>query len=242
MVYYQLAILWGNVAYVKGSDISNTTITQMSEKELFSLFEEPLLRCIELFPAKKNNNRIYVSKDTPRAVLAKMYMQTGEYTKARRLLNDIINNGDYEIESSREKSCNKNSRELIYSLEQNQNSEYSNLILNSERLPLITYTEVLLSAAECEIKSGNNSKAAEYLNIVRNKRGKESVNAAALETTLSTTWKDELKGFFSYFAYLKRNGFAESKLNIESYQKIFPIPYSEIMLSPLKQNPGYSTK
>lgn len=241
MVYYQLAILWGNAAYVKGTGM-DIEITQMPEKDLFLLFEDPLLRCIELFPAKKNNNRIYVSKDTPRAVLAKMYAQIGEYSKALLLLNDIISNGDYEIESSREKACSNNSRELIYSFEQDKYGEYSNLILNCDRLPVITYTEVLLLAAECEIKSGNKSKATEYLNIVRNKRGKESVTTATIENDLTTIWEDELKGFFSYFAYLKRNNLAESKLNIDAFQMIFPIPYQDIALSPLKQNPGYTTK
>lgn len=241
MVYYQLAVLWGNVVYVENNNI-DSPIFQFNEKDLFSLFENQLLQCIELLPAKKNNNLIFVSKDTPRAILAKMYMQTGEYTKALVLLNDIINNGDYAIASSREKACSNDSQELIYSLIQDRSSEYNNLILNSDRFPVITYTEILLSAAECEMHLGNKSKAAELLNTVRNKRGKESINAATVETTLTTTWEEELKGFFSYFAYLKRNNLTESKLGIEPYQKIFPIPESETILSSIKQNPGYSTK
>lgn len=240
MVYYQLAVLWGNVPYVKDNNI-NTPITQMQIKDLFALFEDQLLQSIELFPTKKNNNNIYVSKDTPRAVLAKMYIQTGEYTKALRLLNDIINNGDYDVEPSREKACSTNSRELIYSLNQDRSSEYSNLILNSDRLPVITYTEILLSAAECEIHAGNKSKATALLNTVRAKRGKESINTETVETALTTTWEEELKGCFSYFAYLKRNDLAESKLNIEAYQKLLPIPESETYFGVI-QNPGYTTK
>lgn len=242
MVYYQLAILWGNVPYVKNNNIGDPNQTvQLNEKDLFALFENQLKRAIELFPAKKNNNQIFVSKDTPRAILAKMYMQTGEYTKALGLLNDIMDNGDYNIASSRETVGNANSQELIFSLPQERNSDYSNLILNGDRLPVITYTDIVLSAAECEIHTGNKSKATDLINTVRNKRGKESIDTNNVETALTTTWEEELKGFFSYFAYLKRNNLAESKLNIETYQKIFPIPERETYFG-INQNPGYLTK
>lgn len=240
IVYYQLAILWSNVPYVKDNGI-DAPINQMKEKDLFALFEDQLLRCIELFPAKKNNNLIFVSKDTPRAVLAKMYIQTGEYTKALGLLNDIINNGDYNIEPSREKACGSNSQELIFSLIQDGNSDYCNLILRSDRFPVFTYTDIVLSAAECEIHTGNKSKATDLINTIRNKRGKESIDTNNVEAALTTTWEEELKGFFSYFAYLKRNNLAESKLNIETYQKIFPIPERETYFG-INQNPGYLTK
>lgn len=242
MTYYQMAILWGNTPYVKNNNFNEpNSVVQLNEKDLFALFEAPLLNAIELFPAKKNNNLIFVSKDTPRAILAKMYMQTGEYTKALTLLNDIVSNGDYSVASSWENASKTNSSELIFSLQQNKDNEYIRLILNCERLPLITYTEVLLSAAECEMKQGNPYKALDYLNSVRNKRGKANADLSDMASALDATWKEELKGYFSYFAYLKRNGLAENKLQIEPYQKILPIPQSELNFdSSLKQNPGYN--
>lgn len=241
ITYYHMAILWGNVPYVKNDNIDDPNrVIQLNEKDLFALFENQLQKAIELFPAKKNNNWIFVSKDTPRAILAKMYMQTGEYAKALTLFNDIISNGDYSVASSWKNASNTNSSELIFSLPQNKENEYTSVILNGERLPLITYTEVLLSAAECEIQQGNRNKALDYLNSVRSKRGKANANLSDLDSALEVTWKEELKGYFSYFAYLKRNGLAENKLQIESYQKILPIPRIELDRDPsIKQNPGY---
>ena len=239
MVYYQLAVLWGNVVYVNNNNIWDHH-PQVNEQALFDIFENCLLRSIQLSPEKKNNNLIFVSKDTPRAILAQMYMYTGKYDKALSLLSEIINNGDYQIESSRDNACKKGSKELIFSLLQDRSSEYSNQILNSDALPVITYTDILLSAAECEAHLGNMGKAASYLNSVRNKRGQASADPSTFTESLGSTWKSELKGFFSYFAYLKRNNLAEKELKINAYQKIFPIPRYDLDRMPeLIQNPGY---
>lgn len=238
MIYYQLGVLWGNIAYVKTSQ--SYDLQQLNEKQILALFEKPLLKSIDLMLNKKNNNLIFVSKDTPRAILAKMYMQSGEYAKALPLLKAIISNGDYNISPSWKSLFAENNQELIFSLLQNtESNDYSNLIVKSHYLPLLTYTEVVLYAAECELRTGNKNKALSYLNTVRSKRGKSNVDSSDLEIALASTWKEELKGCFSYFAFLNRNNLSEKELNIESYQKLFPIPEREIMISSLKQNPGY---
>lgn len=242
MVYYQLAVIWGNVPYIKKTpsmeDVSR--IPQVNEKELFAQLEVPLRNSIEKMAAKKNNNQIFVSKDVPRLILARMYMQIGDYTKASPLLKEIISNGDYTVSASWDKMFSASNSDAIFSLLQSDNNEFGQLIIKSDQLPVLTYTETLLLAAECELRTGNKSSALSYLNTVRTKRGKQQVDSAKLEAALVSTWQEELKGCFSYFAFLKRNGLAENCLSIQPFQKIFPIPQSELDRNPgIKQNPGY---
>lgn len=241
MLYYQMAVIWGNVIYVEDYFVEGTYLNkQLKEKELFAKFESDLLRLITLSPAQKNNNFVFVSKDSPRATLARMYMYTHNYAKALPLLKSIIESGYYSVSSSSSEALSRSSNELIYSLNNDPASEYGRFINSAEILPVTTFTEILLSAAECELHLGNNAGALSYINKVTSKRGVAVDSNQNLTGILKSVWKSELKGTGTYFAFLKRNGLAESELGIESYKLILPIPQREIDLTPnLVQNPSY---
>lgn len=232
-LYYEMAVLWGNIPYSKGNG------SQTNEKELFSMFEETLKNGIELFPDKKNEfdtaiHTFAVSKDVPRALLAKMYLYLGKYAEAYQLLNDIVKSGKYELESTRTEAMGNDSREMIYGLLLSKN-KYNNPFFEIEKgydfLSVVTYTEVLLSLSECALHLGYPDL---YLKQVIDKRGLPA------NTTLQQAWASELKGTGSYFAFLKRNNLAISLLGLEDYQLLLPIPQNEIEINPaVKQNPGY---
>lgn len=236
-LYYEMAVLWGNIPYSKVD--GSTTIPQLNEKELFSTFEETLRNGIEWFPDKKNEfNSVIptfvVSRDVPRVLLAKMYLNLGKYEEAYQLLNDIVKSGKYELESTRMSAMNNSSREMIYGLLLIKN-EYNNPFFEIEKeynfLSVATYTEVLLSLSECAQHLGYSDS---YLKQVVNKRGLPD------DTTLQQAWASELKGTGSYYAFLKRNNLAKSLLGLKDYQLLLPIPQDEIVLNPAaSQNPGY---
>jgi hypothetical protein len=245
--YYELAVFWGNVIYVEGQDIGEIMASpQLSVNELFSKFEEDLQRGIELFPSSTGNTYddsqiLYYSKNVPRAILAKMYLYLGEYSKAYPLLEEIIQSGDYTLNNSRTGAMNTGSTEMIYGFRQDSQSEYSQKIESTDFVPVITYSEIVMLAAECAYRLGNTSYALSYYNVVAESRGSGTISSTAnFMSEMLSLWQRELKGTGSYFAFLKRNNMAESVLNIPTYRTLLPFPEQELIMNPnLSQNPGY---
>lgn len=246
-LYYEMVVLWANMPYVDCMMYpENVFDTTNSTPELTFEKTGSLLKDRRFFADKKNDfstvqNRLFVSKDVPAALLAKMYLYQREYSKALQLFEEIINSGYYELDSSRDEAMSMRSKEMIYGLPL-MGGDYptqSNLGLNDEFIPLVTYTEVLLSAAECAKAMQNEEKAFNYLNKVLNKKSLSSSGDFAAD--LKNAWQNELKGTGTYFAFLKRNGLAMSELGFESeFWLILPIPLNEIAKLPnLVQNPGY---
>ncbi|WP_342383733.1 RagB/SusD family nutrient uptake outer membrane protein [Bacteroides ovatus] len=250
-LYYEMAVLWENMPYIdrvlsydEGAKITNSTLSSTFEKA------GSLLNDRSFFADKKNDfssisSMVFVSKDVPAALQAKMYLYRGEYAQALQLFEEIINSGYYQLESSRSAALSKGSKEMVYGLPLSLIGGTSGfptlsvLGLNDEFMPLITYTEVLLSAAECAKRINSDPKANSYLNEVLAKKALTPSGDFAKD--LKNVWEKELKGTGTYFAFLKRNDMAVSELGLDGKRcLILPIPYREIVLSSnLIQNPGY---
>lgn len=248
MLYYDMAVFWENVLYVEEVDI-NYRAKQYPSKQLFAKFEKELKFGVDNFEDKKGTfstveDYFIMPKDVARMVLAKMYMYQKEYAKATPLLEAVIQSNHYKIDASRSEALSVNSQELIYGLQINQYGDPDNYFDRIESgdyyLPVATYTEALLSAAECAFRLNDTDKAKTYLDQVITAR---SLSAASGDfmTSLKTVWKSELKATNSYFAFLKRNGLATSELSLKEYQLILPIPESQLSMSfGINQNPGYN--
>lgn len=248
-LYYEMAVLWENVMYAEDVfDVYDVVKAKpMKSNELFEWYENRLAGEIDRFGNKKNTfdeteNYFLYSKDFPRMVLAKMYLYQHKYAEAKTLLQAIVTDGHYQLASSRAAAIQGNSPEMIWGYFNpavNNPSEVPDMPIRlDDFLAFATYTEVILSLAECEYRSGNSEAAARYLQQVTSKRNLNPTGDFL--TSLKQVWKSELKGTGTYFAFLKRNGLATHELNIEEFRLIFPIPHSEIQLTPnLVQNPGY---
>lgn len=250
MLYYDMAVLWENVPFAGGLDIDDFTMIQMPSKQLFEKLEGELQQGMNTFEDKKTalgtvEEHFFVSKDVARLVLAKMYMYQKEYAKAAPLLKEIIQGGRYEMDSSRGDALSSHNQELIFGLrklntEPSKNWFSQYIESGDEYLSVGTYTEVLLSAAECAYRMGDTTTAKARLDKVITTRGLSVAPSADFMTSLKTVWQTELKATFSYFVFLKRNGLAVSELSLEDYQLILPIPIQAIHVSPgIEQNPGY---
>jgi len=248
LFYYQMVILWGNVPYMASTSSGNSiTSKQMKSKELFAIFKNDLLYCINAFSKAKTGNKkaidmIFPSRDVPCMILARIYMYMNEYAKALPLLESIIDSNNYSLEPNRLASMKENSKELIYSflLSESTDNIFKSTIEANDTLPILSYTEVLLCAAECEYHLGFGSKAIIYLNKVNQAKGLALANDSDLLINLQDTWKSELKGTGTFFPFLKRNNLAERILNIKSYQLLFPFPINVIMSNcTMVQNTGY---
>lgn len=249
--YYQLAVLWENIPFLEKltEEVITTPLPAINSRELFTYFEEELADHIESFENKKNvfdkeEDYVSYSKDFPRMVLAKMYLYKREYAKAQTLLKDIVRDGHYRLAASRSEAMQRNSSEMIWGYTNpllfDPSSIYEAPLRLDDFLPFATYTEVLLSLAECEYHAGNAPQALSYIKEITQKRGL-TVDLSNPLTALKEVWASELKGTGTYFAFLKRNDLAQAELSLEPYQLIFPIPDHEVILNPgINQNPGYN--
>ena len=184
---------------------------------------------------------MYPSKGASLALLAKMYLHQKSYAQAYNYLKRIIDSGVYALESSSETSLGLNSREIVWGLRTDSLQQSSESVLKGNAyVPFVTYTEVLLSAAECAYHLGNRAEAMAYSNRVTQARNLPLISEVNFIESLRSVWQSELKGFGSYFSFLRRNNLAVEQLNIKDYQQLLPIPLQEIEANQnLIQNPGW---
>ena len=156
-------------------------------------------------------------------------MYQGNYSKAKPYLEKVVSNGYYNL----------NSNDIIMAY---QYSVITRASSTNEYVPLFTFSDVILSLAECDYKLGNTNAAWQNAKKV----------ADAKQTFSNTTAPDGLLEYISFvrkvsmsntigrFAFLKRTGLAKKELNLQDYQLLFPIPTNEIICSSnMTQNPGY---
>lgn len=242
LLYYEMVNLWGKAVYInKLQTDPYTGMPATLKAELLKLFVEPLLRSRDYLPGEKVtqttvNDCFFPSRDLPSLLLARIYMEQGDWSKAKSMLAEVTNSGRYQL------------GDLVYQLPAfqassgNQNDMVANICFS--------YTEVLLNLAECEFRLGSSTQAEEYLNkvIVANigspAYSSEKLSAAksgdGFMERLANTWQSQLKGTGTYFAFLKRNGIAEKFLDVPAWRLKFPIPQRELDMNRyMSQNEGY---
>ena len=113
----------------------------------------------------------------------------------------------------------------------------------------IRYADVLLMAAEAHNKNGNDSKAQQYLNLVRDRafgdtNHRISATGTALNDFILTERRMELVGEGHRFFDLVRTGKAASEIPgfVAGKNELFPIPIEEIQFAAgnWAQNPLYN--
>ena len=169
-LYYYMVVAWGDVPYVDSTDFGvagGSSIFKTSQSEIFSRLIKELQEAMDNLEEKKNeslrdvNDFFFVSRDVARILLADIYMYQGNYLQAESLLAKVISGGFYMLDSS-----NYNQKETITDLYNNGSGTEtilavrngvmtrSNISLGVPSLvPLMTYTDVLLSYAECLCKN-----------------------------------------------------------------------------------------
>lgn len=112
----------------------------------------------------------------------------------------------------------------------------------------IRYADVLLMAAEAYSKSGNDTKAQNYLNQVRRRAFGDllhdiTATGTALYDAILAERRLELAMEGERFFDLVRTGKAAAVLGplgfVQGKHELFPIPQGEVDLAGLAQNPGY---
>lgn len=247
--YYQLVTFFGGVPYVTNIDYSGEPIPRSLPDEIFNNLIEQLKADMGNMEEKATGfvnspEKMYtLSKDVARVLLANIYMYQGRYMEAKPLLEEIVKSNRYSLVSAVD-NLDPQCSEIIWSqaVDSPTRSRANETVVinyNDYLCILQTYSDVLLSLAECETKLNNITKAKEYLNQVTTTKGIETSSSETLAAISEVRHRIQID-FGGYFAFLKRTGQAQSTLGIEEYQLLFPIPQDEINMNPyLTQNPGY---
>lgn len=257
MHYYYMAVAWGDVPYINFvPTIDNIYIGRTPMRDIFSDLKANLGKAIDHLEEKKNeslgadmNELFFLSKDVARILLADIYMYQGEYDQAEKILEKVISNGFYELDASNysDKAAivdllnNGGGKETLFAAcRDRQTRTRENLLIAAPAVvPIMTYTDVVLSYAECLCKNGKVPEAESQLEKVTTAKNVVATGSNTIEKI-----KDARLQLMLYtntnFAFMKRNNFAKDAYGIEEYRQLLPIPESEIMCNPsMTQNSGY---
>lgn len=254
--YYNMVVAWGDVPYINYVPNGlNRDIRRTPQNEIFADLKTKLAKAIDYLEEKRNeslgsdiNDFFFLSKDVARILLADIYMYQGDYSPAEKLLEKVINNGFYTLDTSNYNNketinnlLNGNSTETIFVTYNKTQTQPRSVItiLVPNLIPIMTYTDVVLSYAECLYKNGMLSKAENELSKVTTAKNINVSGNSVLEKI-----KDARLQLMLYtdtnFAFMKRNGFAKDTYSVEEYRTLLPIPQNELDLCPsMTQNPGY---
>lgn len=259
--YYYLTTAWGGVPYITDYDWYQGIPRDLARTEaetILNALQGNLERILPLLDDKKNESlkdsdgAFFMSKDVARFLLANICMNRQEYGSAAVWLQEIINGGfyrldasDYSEEETIERIRNKQGgKEILFALYADASATEAapeSVVRIPSVLPLQTYTDVVLSYAECLYKQGNEAEAGNQL-----RRVAEAKNIAVGDKVwdgIVEARKRLLLYCNSNFAFMKRNGIAREEYGVEAYRLLWPIPQTEIYTnSQMTQNPGYEKK
>lgn len=253
MCYYHMVVGWGGVPYItehSSNPGNQQNVTRTTENEILDNLKYDLLSAIETLEEKKNNSLqdtnsfFFLSKDVVRILLANIYMYQKDYLNAEKLLAKVIDNGFYTLNASNFSDMNVindingSNPELIFALDGRTRTRSNVVVQSPSIIPLFTYTEVLLSYAECLFKSGSLSTAKAYLDEVVFAKGItvsddifDGIKEARCQLLLYSVGN---------FAFMKRNDIAKDEYNLsDNHWLLFPIPQEQVDISRIEQNPGY---
>ena len=251
LAYYDLVTFFGGVPYYTDMEsfeqIMMSPLPRTEPNEIFYYLIEQLKSAMVNMEEKvtgsvDNSEKMYsLSKDVVRVLLANIYMYQGRYMEAKPLLEEIVNSNRYSLASAID-NLDPQCSEIIWSQQIGVTTRaiaFGVYYYNDYLCIYQTYSDVLLSLAECENKLNNDTKAKEYLNLVATTKGINTTSSETLAAISEVRHMIQID-FGGYFAFLKRTGQAQSALGLQEYQLLFPIPWDELSRNPyMTQNPGY---
>ena len=257
LYYSNLVYGWDAVPYITDysqiEQIAGQGIHRESTTNILNDLKSKLTTAIENLAEKKNeslkdiNGFFFASKDVARVLLANIHMYQGNYSTAKDLLQKVVDNGYYTLDTSKDFKPSTStddidiaeSTEVIFAFKYDSGTRASVTIMEPGVMPYITLSDVYLSLAECHYKLGDSSTAEQHIKKILDVK-----KLTTSETEVLMKIKDVREQILlysgTYFAFLKRTGLAKEVCDIEDYQLLFPIPSNELYTNnKMTQNPGY---
>ncbi len=238
MLYMKMSSLWGGVPYYTSSSIDTYMLSRTNESELLNTLAKSVEDILPYLDEKKNvtnadeNGIFFISKDVARFLLAQIYCNLKDYSKAKSLLENIVSNGYYSLVESGSNTIEED--ETIFGLLAPNITRASSTIM-----PFYDYKDVLLLLSECDYNMGGKSAAADRVKKVAKSKGVTLNETEPLNMIAETRVKLSMP---NTLAFLRRNSLG-SYLGLNSnqnYMLLWPIPWNDMVTNPnMTQNPGY---
>ncbi|WP_036153480.1 RagB/SusD family nutrient uptake outer membrane protein [Maribacter forsetii] len=116
---FELQRIYGNVPYISEDDYANTEFNQTNSGPIWDEIEADFQFAVDNLPDSQGLPG-KPSSWTAKAYLGKVYLQQNEWTAAFDLLEDVINNGPYSLNSeflANFESEGENSSEAVFSIQ-----------------------------------------------------------------------------------------------------------------------------
>ena len=117
-VHFYLVNLFGDVPYIMTTDYNqNAVIFKTPQAQVWQYIIDDLTQAESLLPESyPTSERVRANKAVAAAMLARVYLYTGDWTKAEIHAAAVIDNSDYVWESNPESVFLKDSQSIIWSL------------------------------------------------------------------------------------------------------------------------------
>lgn len=241
MIYYHMIIAWGDIPYLSNYNelqgYRNPKIKRNNQSDILEDLKTNLKDAINTLEEKRNepiysnmNSYFFISKDVARILLANIYMYQGNYENASQLLAKVINNGFYRLNITKDKEHKQvenkwiNNEEAIFIAIKDINKggyiENDKQVL--EYIPVMTYSDVMLSYAESLYKTGYLSESKTFLNkVVQAKKitVSDDTYIGIKEARIQLTNNN-----INRFAFMKRNNMTEETYGVDKHQITLPTP------------------
>ncbi|MDN3691893.1 RagB/SusD family nutrient uptake outer membrane protein [Chryseobacterium tructae] len=284
--------LFGGVAYVKEPvyvAFDLITPKRDSRDDVYKFIIGDLRKAIEFFKKNNNESTTFLNLSASQVLLAKVYMEMGEFDLAKGILEKIngyslapnyetlftansttedifkINftatdggnqafffypaavggRGEVSLRPQFISVFAPNDKRKMFAVAQGRNyfKKYSNPGSGADNVQIVRYADVLLSLAECRLKTTGD--AVTPLNMVRDRAGLTPLTAVTLDDVLLERRK-ELYGEADRWFSVKRFGKAKEVIEgkgrpyFANRLDLWPIPAWQLINNPnITQNPGY---
>jgi hypothetical protein len=177
MANFTGVVTFGGIPKVTTTNIEeNRTVPRATEEEMLAFIEEDFLAALGSLGAKAATPAI-ASDHTVRAALARFYLYTKNYAKAEQFASEVINSGDYELESKFEEVVTKDFTsesifEVGYTIADDDDGTNLNNLFASRR-EIIPSNQVIVALASQESGDRFSSITFKVENLKGNDNGWE---------------------------------------------------------------------
>ena len=118
ILYYHLQQMFGDIPYTSVTDyVYNSGLSKLSGEALLGQLEKDLLSAIPMLADEyANQERILVNRKVAELMLAKVYMQKGDWQNAEDLLATIVQYTGYSFENDLSKVFLKTGKHILWQL------------------------------------------------------------------------------------------------------------------------------